>query len=78
MLAALKEVTIASKTICLYALGGKFKPLCALSAALLISASAALFEELAFRGVIQTLMSRAFGHLLPRKAAVALGLLGQA
>ena len=34
---------------------GAFRPLPALATAILISASAAVFEELAFRGVLQTL-----------------------
>ncbi len=51
---ALKDVSAASKTITLYALGGTLAPLRAAGGALIISASAAASEELAFRGVLQT------------------------
>mmetsp|Transcript_38540 Transcript_38540/g.87577 ORF Transcript_38540/g.87577 Transcript_38540/m.87577 type:complete len:244 (-) Transcript_38540:74-805(-) len=66
---SLREVTTASKTITLYALGGAFRPLPALATAILISASAAVFEELAFRGVLQTLAQRGLSLLLPGQAA---------
>eukprot|EP00326_Haptolina_ericina_P004029 CAMPEP_0181229704 /NCGR_PEP_ID=MMETSP1096-20121128/34050_1 /TAXON_ID=156174 ORGANISM="Chrysochromulina ericina, Strain CCMP281" /NCGR_SAMPLE_ID=MMETSP1096 /ASSEMBLY_ACC=CAM_ASM_000453 /LENGTH=303 /DNA_ID=CAMNT_0023323367 /DNA_START=35 /DNA_END=946 /DNA_ORIENTATION=+ len=75
---SLREVTTASKTITLYALGGAFRPLPALATAILISASAAVFEELAFRGVLQTLAQRGLSLLLPGQAAVAISVLAQA
>merc|ERR1711974_166380 len=72
------EVTEASKCICLYALGASFAPLRALTAAAFISASAALFEELAFRGVLQGLLQVLLGHLLPARAAIGVALVVQA
>ena len=51
---ALAEVTQASKCISLYAIGSRFAPLRATAAALLISTCAAVAEELAFRGCLQT------------------------
>lgn len=51
---ALEEVTQASKTISLFAMGGRLVPLRATAAASLISVSAAVSEELAFRGCVQT------------------------
>lgn len=50
-LEALREVTRASKTICLYAFGARLVPLRAFAAATTLAASAAVCEELAFRGV---------------------------
>jgi membrane protease YdiL (CAAX protease family) len=51
---ALAQVTKASKTISLYAMGGRLLPLRAVVASVLISSSAAVSEELAFRGCLQT------------------------
>jgi hypothetical protein len=48
---------------------GAFRPLPALATAILISASAAVFEELAFRGVLQPLAQRGLSLLLPGQAA---------
>ncbi len=52
-LRSLAEVTRASKVITLYAFGRRFAPLRALPAALIIATSAAVCEELAFRGTLQ-------------------------
>ena len=51
---ALEQVTEASKCMTLYAMGGRMLPLRAFAAATLISTSAAVAEEIAFRGVLQT------------------------
>lgn len=69
----LAEVTAASKTIALYALGAELRPLRALCGSALISASAALCEEIAFRGVLQTLATRALRALgaAPRPTVAA-------
>ena len=55
---ALADVNEASQTISLYAMGWRFQPLRALAASIIISSSAAISEELAFRGVLQTLLER--------------------
>lgn len=57
---ALKEINVASKVITLYALGGRLVPLRAAAGSVIISTSAAVCEELAFRGALQT----AFANLL--------------
>jgi len=75
---SLKEVTEASKTICLYAVGGRLVPLRALAAATIISASAAICEELAFRGMLQTGLVSAFGRALPATAVQPCALAVQA
>mmetsp|Transcript_30035 Transcript_30035/g.96091 ORF Transcript_30035/g.96091 Transcript_30035/m.96091 type:complete len:308 (+) Transcript_30035:100-1023(+) len=51
-LSSLREVTTASKTICLYAFGARLVPLRAFAAATLLAGSAAVCEELAFRGAL--------------------------
>jgi len=78
---ALAEVTRASQTISLYALGTRLRPLRAAAAAVIISTSAAVSEELAFRGCLQTgvaslLMSRAIA--LPAATAAAIAVTVQA
>ncbi|KAL1496412.1 hypothetical protein AB1Y20_016367 [Prymnesium parvum] len=77
-LRALAEVSDASKCICLYAFGTSLTPLRALCGAALISASAAVFEELAFRGVLQSALAAGFALVLPAPAAAALALVLQA
>lgn len=71
-LGALAEVTAASQTISLYAMGALFAPLRMLGASAVISASAAVFEELAFRGVLQTTLVIALGRVLPVGVATTL------
>jgi len=51
---ALEQVTEASQCMTLYAMGGRSLPVRAFAAATLISTSAAVAEEIAFRGVLQT------------------------
>ncbi len=51
-LSSLAEVTRASKTISLYAFGTHLAPLRTLVAGTILAASAAVFEELAFRGAL--------------------------
>ena len=73
-LSALREVSQASETICLYALGSRLAPLRASLAAVLLSTSAALCEELAFRGLLQTLAATTLAALgVPARACVARG-----
>jgi len=73
LIPALIEVTRASKCISLYAMGAKLAPLRALVAATLISTSAAVAEELAFRGVLQTGVAAAVANFAPGAAgAVAI------
>jgi len=75
-LESLLEATTASKVICLYALGGKLVPLRAALAACMLSASAAVCEELAFRGVVmsvaQALATRALSPAAATTAALSL------
>ena len=77
---ALAEVTQASKTISLYAMGARLAPLRACVAAVLISTSAAVAEELAFRGVLQTGIIEMFSRVgaLPVAAPAAIALVVQA
>lgn len=77
---ALAEVTQASKTISLYAMGTRRVPLRACLAAVLISTSAAVAEELAFRGVLQTGVVEVLSRLgaLPPAAPAAIALAVQA
>ena len=78
-LSALREVSQASETICLYALGSRLAPLRASVAAVLLSTSAALCEELAFRGLLQTLAASSLAALgMPARACVALAVAAQA
>ena len=78
-LSALREVSQASETICLYALGSRLAPLRASVAAVLLSTSAALCEELAFRGLLQTLAATTLAALgVPARACVALAVAAQA
>ena len=78
-LSALREVSQASETICLYALGSRLAPLRASLAAVLLSTSAALCEELAFRGLLQTLAATTLAALgVPARACVALAVAAQA
>ena len=58
--------------------GATLKPLRALLTAALISTSAAVFEELAFRGVLQTLLQLGLGLVLPAQVAIALAVSAQA
>jgi len=76
---ALKEVTQASRVITLYAFGAKLLPIRATLGAMLISTSAAVAEEIAFRGTLQTWLAAlgAWVSLAPPVAA-ALAVLGQA
>ena len=76
---ALAEVSRASRTITLYAMGSRFVPVRALCASATISASAAFSEEVAFRGVLQTGLQRLL-LLLHCGAPVAttLSIIGQA
>jgi len=78
-LRALREVSQASETICLYALGSRLAPLRATAAAVLLSTSAALCEELAFRGLLQTLAASTLAALgVPARPCVALAVAAQA
>ena len=78
-LRALREVSQASETICLYALGSRLAPLRATAAAVLLSTSAALCEELAFRGLLQTLAATTLAALgVPARSCVALAVAAQA
>ena len=78
-LSALSEVSQASETICLYALGHRLVPLRALLAASVLSASAAVCEELAFRGVLQTIAVGVLGALgLTARASAAVAVVAQA
>lgn len=79
LIPALAEVTQASKTISLYAMGGSLRPLRAAIAATAISASAAICEELAFRGVLQTGLARVLAlTALPASSAATVALVAQA
>ena len=64
-LASFGEVTRASKTICLYAFGASFRPVAAAAAALVLSASAAVCEELAFRGALMGALEKLAAIILP-------------
>ena len=77
---ALEEVTQASKCIALYAMGARLRPIRAILAAILISTSAAVAEELAFRGILQTLLVGALAKVaaLPASAPVAIAVSVQA
>ena len=77
---ALAEVTQASKCISLYAMGARMVPLRAVLAAVLISTSAAVSEELAFRGCLQTGLVALFSCVpaLPAAAPVAIAVVAQA
>lgn len=77
-LASFGEVTRASKTICLYAFGASFRPMRAAAAALVLSASAALCEELAFRGALMGAIDHLLGAFLPSGWALGLALTLQA
>ena len=76
---ALAEVSRASRTITLYAMGARLVPLRALCASATISASAAFAEEVAFRGVLQTGLQRLLVLLhCGAPAATVLSIIGQA
>ena len=78
---ALAEVSRASKTIVLYAMGGSLVPLRAVAASVLLSTAAAVGEELAFRGCLQVLLSRVLiwaAPLLPLPTVTYLAVLLQA
>lgn len=79
LIPALKEVTQASRVITLYAFGSRLLPLRASIGAALISTAAALAEELAFRGTLQTgLAALGTAVALPPALAAALAVLVQA
>lgn len=76
---ALVEVTRASKTITLYAMGPRLLPLRALGASAVISLSAAVGEEVAFRGVLMAGLRRLLlACALPARAATAAAIVVQA
>lgn len=75
---ALSEVTRASKTICLYAFGSRLVPLRASAAAFVLATSAALCEELAFRGTMMGGVEALFLRFLPARPAGLLALAAQA
>jgi membrane protease YdiL (CAAX protease family) len=77
-LSALSEVTRASKTICLYAFGSRLAPLRASGAAVVLATSAALCEELAFRGTMMGGVEALVGRFLPARPAALLALAIQA
>lgn len=77
-LGSLTEVTRASKTICLYAFGSRLVPLRASAAAVVLATSAALCEELAFRGTMMGGVEALVGRLLPARPAALLALAVQA
>lgn len=68
------EVKEASKCICMYALGCSFKPVQAVVVSIIISTCAAVFEELAFRGVMQTVMQMVLTLILPSMLATCLAI----
>lgn len=77
-LSSLREVTLASKTISLYAMGGRLLPLRAVCAAALLSTSAAVCEELVFRGTLQTVLTALACRMrAPERAGAAFAVLAQ-
>ena len=79
LIPALKEVTQASRVITMYAFGTRLLPLRASIGATLISTAAALAEEVAFRGTLQTgLAALGTAVALPPALAAALAVLVQA
>ena len=77
-LSSLREVTTASKTICLYAFGARLVPLRAFAAATLLAGSAAVCEELAFRGALMGGAERLCLQLLPPRICALIALAAQA
>lgn len=79
LIPALSEVNDASRVITLYAIGTKLVPLRALVAATLVSTSAAVAEEIAFRGTLQVGLS-ALGSSTPLAPSLVsmLAVIGQA
>jgi membrane protease YdiL (CAAX protease family) len=67
----LAEVTRASKTISLYAMGSRLVPLRALVVSFIVSTSAAICEELFFRGVLQTGIALILRAVTPLSTSVA-------
>ena len=77
-LSSLVEVSRASKTICLYAFGSRLVPLRASAAALVLASSAALFEELAFRGTMMGGIEALATRVMPARASAVFALAAQA
>jgi len=75
---SMREVTRASETICLYAFGARLVPLRASAGALLLAASAAVFEELAFRGTLMGGIEALAGRVMPPRTAALFALAAQA
>ena len=78
-LAAIAEVSRAARVITLWALGCRWRPLSGVAAAALISASAGVCEELAFRGTLQPTLQALLAHAgAPAAAAAAAACAAQA